>query len=164
MNDSCTLAIHLTQNGYVFRIDGRGTMHESASVRDFISGAIEDGVDVVLDLSACEYLDSTFLGCLVLLHQRSKSHKGTFSVFADESARNRLLASVQLHRYLDFTEESPECLGEPVSLHVSKLDRAEFGQHLLATHRKLAELGGPSAETFKKVADEIARELDEGPL
>ena len=60
MAATCTLAIHRTETGYLFRVIGRGTMRQSPAVRDFVSGAMEDGVEVVLDLCECEYLDSTF--------------------------------------------------------------------------------------------------------
>lgn len=163
MNETCTLTIRRTETGYVFRIAGRGTMRESPAVRDFICGAIEDGADVVADLSACEYLDSTFLGCLVLLHKRGQSDRGSFAVHADETTRNTLLSTVGLHRVLDFVDKCPECTGPPVTLALADLERREFWQHLLETHRKLAELGGPSAETFRRIADQMAKELGDAP-
>jgi len=159
MENACTLTVDGTESGYVCRIEGRGTMGESPHVRDFICGAIADGAHVVLDLSTCEYLDSTFLGCLVMLHARGENQDGSFRIFADPSRREKLLGTVHLDHYLNFTDECPAGTGDPVTLDVSVLDRAEFGEHLLETHRKLAELGGPAAGTFQKVADQIAREL-----
>jgi anti-sigma B factor antagonist len=161
MSDPCTLTIHRTNTGYVFRIAGRGTMHESPAVRDFICGAMEDGASIVVDLTDCEYLDSTFLGCLVLLHKRGRNEKGSFAVHADERVRSRLLGCVGLDRVLDFVEQCPECVGPPVTLPLANLERNEFWHHLLETHRKLAELGGPSAESFGRIADQMAREIDQ---
>jgi len=160
MAADCTLTIHRTESGYLFRIAGRGSMRESPAVRDFVCGAIEDGADVVMDLAACEYLDSTFLGCLVMLHQRGTSGDGSFAVLADEAVRKKLLRSVRLDRVLHFADQCPQCVGDPVALHVSVLDRREFGEHLLETHRRLAELGGPAADTFRKVAEQLGKELD----
>jgi len=155
----CTLTICRTATGYLFRIAGRGTMHESPTVRDFVCGAIEDGVDVALDLSACDYLDSTFQGCLVMLHRRGRSGSGSFAIFADEPTRKKLLGCARLDRYLAFVEECPPFTEAPVSLQVSALERKEFAQHALETHRQLAELGGPTAETFARIAEQIAKEL-----
>ena len=159
MGEPCTVTIHPTKTGYVIRLVGRGTMRESPTVRDFVCGAIEDGAEIVFDLSACEYLDSTFLGCLVLLHKRGMSRDGSFSVHADESVRQRLLGNVRLLDVLVFTDALPEWFGAPVSLQVTKLDRTEFCRHLLETHRKLAELGGPAADTFRRIADQLADEF-----
>ncbi len=159
MGEPCTVTIYRTETGCVVRLVGRGTMRESPAVRDFVCGAIEDGADIVLDLSACEFLDSTFLGCLVLLDKRGKDRGGSFSVHAGESARKNLLATVGLQHVLSFVDECPACIGVPVTLPVTNLQRTEFCQHLLETHRKLAELGGPSADTFRRIADQLVDEL-----
>ena len=160
MAEPCTVTIHRTVSGCLLRIAGRGTMRESPSVRDFVLGALADGADVVLDLSECERLDSTFLGCLVMLHEGGKSCDGSFAVFADESVREKLLGSVRLHRLLTFEDERPDCLGDPVMLNVSILEQIEFGHHLLETHRKLAELGGPAAGSFRRAVEQLEKELD----
>jgi anti-anti-sigma factor len=159
MRKDCTITIHRTAGGYLFRVAGRGTMRESPAVRDFVCGAIEDGADTVLDLSECEYLDSTFLGCLVMLHERGKSHKGSFGVVADDSTRKRLLHTIGLDRLLTFADGCPQTTGDCVELKITELERLEFGEHLLETHRKLAELGGPAAAAFHKVADELAQDI-----
>ena len=163
MSGACELSIRRTASGYVVRIAGRGTMRESPAVRDFVSGAIEDGADIWLDLAACDYLDSTFLGCLVLLQQRGRRGRGSFTVLADETVRRRLMSSVQLGPLLQFAASCPPCSGAAVTLPVVNLPRTEFGQHLLETHRNLAELGGPSAESFRSVAEQIEKELGSSP-
>ena len=66
MENSCSIQIYGVETAYLFRIVGRGTRRESPAVRDFVRGALEDGANVVIDLSPCEHLDSTFLGCLVI--------------------------------------------------------------------------------------------------
>src|SRR4051812_10134118 len=60
-----------TCTGYRLRVEGRGTLRESPAVAEFAGRAFEDGAStLVVDLLACDYLDSTFLGCLVNLHRR----------------------------------------------------------------------------------------------
>jgi anti-anti-sigma factor len=161
MAETCNLAIHRTESGYVFRIAGRGTHQESASLKDFVCGAVEGGANVVLDLSPCDYLDSTFLGLLLILHQLGESSEGSFAVLADEDARRKLLCTAGLDQLLPFAEEPPECIGKPVTLELSKPDEREFGKHVLEMHRLLAELGGPAADAFREVADQLQKDLDE---
>ena len=159
MGEPCTVTIYRTETGCVVRLVGRGTMRESPTVRDFVCGTIENGAEIVFDLSSCEYLDSTFLGCLVLLHKRAMSRDGSFSVHADESVRQRLLENVRLLDVLKFIDECPECFDAPVSLHVTNVDRTEFCRHLLETHHELAELGGLASDTFRRIADQLADEI-----
>lgn len=157
----CNIQIDRIDNGYLFRVVGRGTLRESPAVREFACGAIEDGVDVLMDLSRCEHLDSTFLGCLVILKQRGEGNGGSFRVYADKSVRDRLFGVSHLDRVLPFNEQLPKSAGAPVSFQVTNLKRKEFCQHLLDTHHSLAELGGPSAQTFQRIVDQLKVEVDE---
>ena len=91
MDEPCTLAIRRTESGYLFRVVGRGTMQASPTVQEFVCSALDDGADVVLDLSACEYLDSTFLGCLLILDKRGSGAAGSFTVHASDLVRQKLL-------------------------------------------------------------------------
>lgn len=158
---SCQIKIFCVDGGYLFRIVGRGSMRESPAFRDFVSGALEDGANVVVDLSPCEHLDSTFIGCLVILNQRAGGELGSFSLFGNETVRERLFGYSHLDRILTFVDELPTCSEAPVSLQVTNLERREFCQHLIDAHDKLAELGGPSSNTFQRIVDELKRELDE---
>ena len=152
--------IYPTAEGYLFRIVGRGTMHESPTVRDFIGGAMEDGAVVTLDLSECDYLDSTFLGCLVMLQRRGDMAERRFRVHAPDEPRQRLLKTSQIDRVLTFAETAPTPTGKAALLETTNLQRTEFCGHLLETHRALARLNGPAATMFQRIADQIARDLE----
>src|SRR5690349_3855422 len=58
------LRVAPTENGCVIRIEGRGTMKQSPAPRAVALETLhgDDHAVVVIDLSACEFLDSTFLG------------------------------------------------------------------------------------------------------
>src|SRR5947208_15951806 len=72
MPDPSVLKVAGTASGYCLRVEGRGTMRESASAMQFVAGPLaQAGTSVVVDLSACEHLDSTFLGCLVEMQRRA---------------------------------------------------------------------------------------------
>ena len=159
MDKSCTLMIHRTESGYRLAVQGRGTLRQSPAVRDFVCGAMDDSLDVVVDLSECEYLDSTFLGCLVILQRRGKDSKASFSISANETKRQELLAPLHLDRFFSFAEAPPESQGQSVPLRITHLERAEFGRHLQETHDMLAKLGGPAARIFRSIAKRLSGEL-----
>jgi anti-anti-sigma regulatory factor len=163
LEETCRITIFSGASAYLFQVKGRGTRRESPSLRDFACGALEDGADVYIDLSECEHLDSTFLGCLVMLFQHGQKDDGTFKVFADESTRRRLFGATRLDQILPFTDTLPDFAEPGVELPVANLEREEFCQHLLETHHRLAELGGPSAETFQRIVDQLKRELKQLP-
>jgi len=134
-------------------------MHASPTVQNFICSTVEGGADVVLDLSACEYLDSTFLGCLLILQQRGSCATGSFAVHASELERHKLLYKARLEHVLTFADDCPAWIGDSVALKISDVERTEFCQHLLETHQRLAELGGPAAPKFRAIATQLAKEL-----
>ncbi len=160
MHNPCNIELFRVDNGYLFRIVGGGTLRESSTVHDLAFSAMKAGADVLFDLSGCEYLDSTFLGCLVLMQQEGQRDGGSFGVFADESVRRRLFATSHVDRLLVLVERLPECTGAPVRFQLKDLQRKELCRHLLDTHRKMSELGGPAAEAFQRIAERLQEELD----
>ena len=167
MSQSSELTVARTEQGYVVAVVGQGTRIQSPAVRDFISGALEDGASVVLDLSACNYLDSTFLGCLVILHKRSAAKESgcdgqRFCIHAGEEVVQKLLHPTRLDSILTCNAQPPATTGEAVPLPVVDLERKEFGKHLLDTHEELAAVDSPSSAAFRLVCDQLRNELGEG--
>src|SRR5690349_5978482 len=74
MPSTCTLKFGRSEAGYRLCIEGRGTMQDSRAVEAFVAQALACGEGVlVVDLTNCTYLDSTFLGCLVGMHRQHGS-------------------------------------------------------------------------------------------
>src|SRR6516165_4500505 len=95
-----TFRIGRTVSGYMLRVEGRGTLQESPAIHDFAARILDQGPEAgtfVIDLAACDYLDSTFLGCLVMLHRRYNHpvpHR--FRVAASAEKCQKLLAPTRL--------------------------------------------------------------------
>src|SRR5688500_13216265 len=102
-----------TQGGYSVRVEGRGTMRESPAVYAFLSESLErEPVTVAVDLTACDYLDSTFLGCLLGLHKRfGRSAGPRFVIAADAEHRKKLLGPTRLDVLLKPAEAAPPTIG-----------------------------------------------------
>ena len=91
---------------------------------------------VTLDLSPCEYLDSTFLGCLLTLHKRSVEVADTrFLVVADEGTRQRLLNPTRLDAVLQFAADHPNVILElkTKSANVSHLLRSDVPPNIIVS-------------------------------
>ncbi len=55
----------------------RATLAKAVGFKDFVGEIIADGVTkIVIDLSSCEYIDSTFLGAMVALLKKVNSLNG----------------------------------------------------------------------------------------
>src|SRR3954468_15262229 len=99
-----------TDTGCCIRVTGRGTVRESAAARDVAMRTLESGpaATVVVDLTACDYLDSTFLGLLAGMysaHGRTKPNR--FLIAAPQETRKKLMGPCRLDRLLPFSDTPP---------------------------------------------------------
>lgn len=148
-------------DGVVIRVVGRGTMRESPAFRAAAESALRGG-RLVADMAECEYLDSTFLGCLIGVQKLAESRRGTsFAIAANQSAQIKLFSISSLDRYFDFVADSPEPTTELVTIQCDQLDQVELSRHVLECHRRLAERGGTEAEAFRRACDRLSAELEE---
>ena len=154
-----------TGDGYVLRVDGRGTLRESPTLREVGASCLDDDSDtrLTVDLSGCDYLDSTFLGCLVALHKHgSRQGRDRFVIAAPSERRRALLSATALDRYFCQRDVAPEALERPLALCPDQLDARSLGLHVLECHRELAKLEGPGYVEFARLSDRLAQELDGG--
>ena len=160
---NASMQVSKTDAGYVVRITGRGTMLESPALAEFAAGCLANSGDSLLvDLSACEYLDSTLLGCLVTLHRRfGNANPPRFEIAAADDVCERLFGPTRLVRFFNVIKEAPAAVDTSVPLECSMPERDEFGRHIMRCHKELADLGGPESDSFARIAERLARELGE---
>jgi anti-sigma B factor antagonist len=161
MSERAKITVARFAQGVSVQVDGAGTMSESPLVYAFAEETLKtDGQQVIVDLSACTYLDSTFLGGLVGLHKRHAAEPGRFAIFAPLPRRQNLFGVSRLDRILPFVEVLPSLDGDLPLETRPQLSRDELGRYIVDCHRRLAELGGEQAQDFGHVAEALAGELD----
>ena len=150
-----------TPTGHCVRVEGRGTMRESPAAAEFAARTLQvPQASVVIDLSACDYLDSTFLGCLVELQKRAgRLTPPRFVVSAPPEKVKKLLAATKLDMVLTTTAEPPTATSDYLTLAGADPSSPEVMRHVMECHRRLAEIGGPQHAAFAAIADSIEKEL-----
>jgi anti-anti-sigma factor len=156
-----SLSIGRTSHGILIRVEGRGTAVTSPTFEALVRDGLQQDYDsIVVDLTDCEYLDSTFLGCLVTLHRKSSEVQGDpFAILAPPATRTRLFHIARLDKLLHFVDQAEPLIGQAVAIELSSTGRDELGRHVADTHRALASLGGAESDKFEQIADNIEREL-----
>jgi anti-anti-sigma factor len=157
------LRVAATADGCCVKIEGRGTMGESPSAEAVAARTLahEPSARVVFDLSGCDYLDSTFLGCIVRFYrEHGKSTPPRFCVAAPPDRIRKLMGPCQLDRVIPIIPEAPEALGPWVDVPVCHLASGEMARHIMECHRLLAEVDGPMRDAFLRIAEQLQRELD----
>lgn len=156
-------------NGCCIRVEGRGTMQESQPASDIAVRTLESDPSamVVYDLSACEYLDSTFLGGLVSLWRRfggvRESGGGEcsprYAIFACQQRRQKLFGACGIDRILPALPQPPPIIGQWYVLPAASHDPRELMRHVMQCHRALAQVECPMRAAFAKIADSIEKDL-----
>ena len=119
---------------------------------------------VVFDLSACEYLDSTFLGCLMDVYRRfGRTQPQRYFLAADAATRKKLLGPTHIDRLIPTLEVPPEPCGPWVVVPTQNLDRRALTRHVMECHQALAESDCPMRGVFAKVVQHLERELAKQP-
>lgn len=160
------LKVAPTENGYVIRIEGRGTMKESPAASCLANRTLAGDASavVVIDLSACTYLDSTFLGCLTGLYGRfGHGSSRRFFVAGSPEKRKALLGAVKIDSLIPSIDAAPAPRGEWVTVSIDPVDQRDLSRHVMECHRVLAQADSPMSGAFAKIADQLERELAQAP-
>ena len=158
------LKVGPTDQGCCIRVEGAGTVRQSQAAANMAAqtlGGSSDAV-VVIDLSECDYLDSTFIGCLLELHRLWGTAKPPRCVLAGSSQKVKQLVTVRgADRVLSASaiDAPPAVRGDWVVLAHDNASRAELMRHVMECHRALAQLDTPMKKAFAKIADGIERDL-----
>ncbi len=156
---TCELQVGPISGGTVVCLVGRGTMCESPAFREIAERAFEAGM-VIFDASRCDYLDSTFLGCLIGLKKSCEQRpERQFLIAASQATRVKLFCTSSLHRYFDFVDASPEPMGKCAKFDIERPEQHDLGRHIMRCHERLAEMGGHESGAFKAIAERLGKEL-----
>lgn len=63
----------------------RATMNEAQQIKDTLIEDMYESKKIVVDLSSCEYIDSTFFGALVYAYRQIKSENGSISLVVSDT-------------------------------------------------------------------------------
>lgn len=159
MAQRAKITVSRTDSVVVIRVGGAGTIAESPVVNAFANKVLGDPSQrVIIHLASCTYMDSTFLGGLVGLFRRNGADR--FAIFVPEPLRRSLFGVSRLDTFLPFTDDLPEST-EVTPLEVqAPVAGDELARYIADCHRRLAELGGPDAQEYGRVADAIAADVD----
>lgn len=106
------------------------------------------GVEQIeFDMSACKYMDSTFLGLLLLIEKSARAHGfEPVTMHQTNDVCRSLLSTMGMERKFIFTD-TPS--GECKRLEILSAPRDVSAQFLLETHRELSQLSPENEEKFR---------------
>lgn len=157
-------------------VTGAGSKENSADVVKFVEPEIAMGKrSVVVDLSACTGLDSTFMGMLIGISKRLKQCVQGCLHIINASGRNaQLLRGLGVQHFCSLSEDAGPFRGEhpeggvaapQVSLENCRevehqaLTKGEQTAHCLKAHQDLCEISRDNRQKFQDVVELMDQKL-----
>jgi anti-sigma B factor antagonist len=159
---SCTVRFH--QDGVIlrFQIEGWATMVQSVPFRRFVEKSLAGPTRRIhVDLRNCTYIDSTFLGTLLLFQKSTtRLQGGEFRLLAPSLQCSCLFKQMGV---LDLFQI--QNLDEPAVTAWTPLiregeDQPALERNVLQAHQELANLPGKAGEPFRAVMKCLAKDLE----
>ncbi len=164
METSKILVARSANLGFV-KVVGRGSFQNSGCLKTFYLQLLKDNVDkFVIDLDACTYLDSTFLGILLGLGLKLKAAGNGLLHILNASPRNvELLKNLGLDRLINIDAKPIDLNGvagqKLEALDCTVLTKAEAGPTILEAHETLMEFDPRNVPKFKDVVEFLREDL-----
>jgi anti-sigma B factor antagonist len=146
------------------RLVGRGTFQNSQPLRQFAMEKIDQGQEeFIIDLGACQAMDSTFLGMLAGIGLRLRQRGPTASIhIVNMNARNlNLLQTLGLDGLFLINGDAPASLadadyyqlpGTDITQLKQPLDRGETADLMIESHDNLVRVNPRNTPRFKELA------------
>jgi anti-anti-sigma regulatory factor len=150
--------------GFV-KVVGRGSFQNSGCLKTFYLQLLKDHVDkFVIDLDACTYLDSTFLGILLGLGLKLRSAGNGLLHILNASPRNvELLKNLGLDRLISIDAKKADLNGmdgqKLEQLECRPATKTEAGPTILEAHENLMNFDARNVAKFKDVVEFLREDL-----
>lgn len=145
------------------KVEGRGSFQNSVGLKDFVKRMIQRGYrDFLVDLNACELMDSTFMGTLAGTALRLKEVGQGGLRIVNANTRNRdLLAGLGLDQLFEVSGQQENFPIPSERLAVANTDDQEHKQTALEAHEALVATDPANAIKFRDVIDFLKQDLGE---
>ena len=142
-------------------VRGRGTWTHSETFYKLACRGLDSRRRVILDLSACEHLDSTFLGTIHEIVHRGAP--GEVTLPCASPIVRMLFEELCMKRVTEALDDRPaRPCGKVVPLQETDNTGAAGQRRLLQAHEKLVALSEENRRRFGPLVDAVRRELGEG--
>ena len=139
---------------------GRATWSHAETFFEAAEGVIEEKRALILDLSGCEYLDSTFLGTLFQVASEAEVASVPLRIQGVLPSVRNWLEELSMHSVLARVSEDAVALPTDMQkLAEARSDSTHERLRLLRAHELLARLSDANREKFQEVVDTLRSEI-----
>ena len=148
------------------RVIGRGAFSCSQNLRDFCARIIESNITkIIIDLSECVFMDSTFMGVLAMIGLQGRSKHISVEIVNIDGVKKKLLKGLGLEKLFVFSHTNADqevnweslCNAQDDS---QKIDRLEQAKTMLEAHKALVKVNKSNEPKFKNVIEYLKDDMN----
>lgn len=151
------------RSSFFLRAIGHITASFCPSIKDNLQAILQENPNleaVYIDLSQCDYMDSTFMGLLLILQKILKERSGRKLTILDPSEESlHLLDTLGISKVTEIRRNAP--VEFPSEMRAAQREAAPSAEFLLRAHQNLMELSDENRNKFaaaeKLLQEEIKR-------
>jgi len=149
----------------VVRVRGRAQAHQCPAFRKFAEDVLARRINCLqVDLSECEYFDSTFLGTLLHLRKTPGQDGGSMLTLVSPSEQCLQILGRMGAKTL-FRIDSGRAADDDSQWHILPEEQPgqcglDFKRHVVEAHQELAQVPGPMQDRYKMIAEMAAQDLE----
>ena len=144
-----------------FQVVGRVTMTQSLPLRRCAEQALAAGAKALrVDLRHCTYMDSTFLGALLILQRAAGRGQCPLTLVSPSPTCCRLLQQMGLHGHLPVVTAEEDPAGPCTTLSSDAEDVPALRCNVVQAHQELAHVAGPGGDVFRAMAPFLKEEAE----
>ncbi len=141
-------------------LDGRVCWTHGQVLLDAAGSVIDSGRTLIVDLSGCTHMDSTILGTLHELAERSESQGATMVIQNAAPDLQKAFDELSMEAVLCRVSDAAQPIPEPRTvLALPETDSRRQQQRLLKAHEVLARLSAENREEFEDVLKNIRSDI-----
>ena len=151
-----TVRVGRPAGAVVFQVEGVARMPQGLALRRAAEEALAEGAAVRVDLRRCTYMDSTFVGTLLVLRRAAA---GRDLALVEPAAPCRaLLCQMGLDRVLPVVPAAGPPADDWPELPCAGEDMTDHRDQVVQAHAELATIEGPAGDPFRAVVRCLARD------
>ena len=151
------------ENTVFIKAIGNSTMQNSKTVSDILDKLLcNDKKELILDMSECRYVDSTFLGLIAKYAMEIKMKWGTsLNILNPTESVSTGLKQTGIEKFINKIENR-----DLDNLNIEEIQTKDFdnkmekSKYILAMHKTLMNLNEQNKETFKNVVDLMEKSIN----
>jgi anti-anti-sigma factor len=160
------IKIGYDDRGVYIDVNGEGTLRQSNALKQFMFDVLEKfsgikEVEFYMNLTNCQYVDSTFIGLLLILDKKIRDMIGKPLVILQPSGYVlEVIQQMGLENILHLEQEPKPFPDNMKELEVENINKIELAMMMYLAHSELANLNEDNRKKFESAVSMLKKEIE----